>query len=854
MKKKIFYLILIMFVSCKENTNNSMMLTDGISAELASYRKHQISNIKYNLFFSIPLKKEDPIPSKVNLELSIHHLDQALILDFKSNKKIPQSAIVNGKKIPIEYKNEHLIIPANKLVLGINTITIDFIAGEMSLNRNADYLFTLLVPDRARTLFPCIDQPDLKATYTLKISAPKEWEVLCGSPVESKKEEGSITTVQFKESDKMSTYLFSFVTGKFEVVNSVDIPFKMHMLHQEKDQNKIDLSTPEIFNLHQKAIDYLEEYTNYKFPFQKLDFAAIYTHPYGGMEHTGAIQYRQTSLFLDQGATQNQELKRAKLISHETSHMWFGNLVTMKWFDDVWLKEVFANFFADKIINPNFDKINHELYFFVNHYPSAYEIDRGKGANPIRQKLDNLNNAGSLYGNIIYDKAPIMMRQLEVILGKDKFQEGIREYIHTYANKNANWNDLVQIFDKKSPLDIQKWSNVWVSSPGRPIIKSNIAYNNKNKIQSFTIEQSAEDNSTNIWPQKFDISLVYSDSIRVVHVDLKNKKTQLPSTNGLAKPNYIIYNSNGLGYGVFPYADSELKAVSDVKDDVSRAVIYLNCYENTLNGSIPILTAFDIFQQGLKGEHNEQILSLISGQLTHLYWTFLTKEQRMERQETIEEILFSRLQMQEKPNIKKTLFNSFKSMAHTGVALDKLYSIWSKKNSIPNLVLNKDDYTSTAMQLILYKHHNASKILTEARDAIKYPNKLERFDFLKPALSNNKNIRIQFFKSFANKEHREKESWVLSACYFIHHPVRQDTAIETLDMSLNLLEEIQQTGDIFFPKSWLDNTIGMYSSKEAYNILNTFIDTHPQLNPQLKLKVLQATNDLFIIQKLNETH
>src|SRR5262249_38503661 len=154
-------------------------------------------------------------------------------------------------------------------------------------------------------------------------------------------------------------------------------------------------------------------------------------------EHPGAILYNAASLMLEETATQNQLLERANTISHETAHMWFGDLVTMEWFNDVWMKEVFANFMAAKIVNPSYPEVNHELRFLMSNYPAAYEIDRTQGANPIRQHLANLNEAGSLYGAIIYQKAPIVMRQLEMILGPDVFRDGLREYLQKYAFGNA---------------------------------------------------------------------------------------------------------------------------------------------------------------------------------------------------------------------------------------------------------------------------------------------------------------------------------------------------------------------------------------------------------------------------------
>ncbi|MFV8226936.1 M1 family aminopeptidase, partial [Christiangramia aquimixticola] len=140
--------------------------------------------------------------------------------------------------------------------------------------------------------------------------------------------------------------------------------------------------------------------------------------------------------------------------------------------NDVWMKEVFAGFMGGKIANPAFPNINHDLLFLTSHYPSAYAEDRSKGTHPIRQNLDNLKNAGSLYGSIIYDKAPIMMRQLEQTMGEEAFKKGIQTYISSFANSNADWNDLITILDKESELDLAEWSEVWVHQSSRPIFSA----------------------------------------------------------------------------------------------------------------------------------------------------------------------------------------------------------------------------------------------------------------------------------------------------------------------------------------------------------------------------------------------
>lgn len=231
-------------------------------------------------------------------------------------------------------------------------------------------------PDRASTLFPCFDQPNIKAKYVLDITAPSDWTVLCGAPLQKRTLQGDKVHYAFETSDPMSTYLFSMVAGKFESVTENPGQFDMTLLYRETDSAKIAFSLPKIFDLHQRSIDFLKDYTQFDFPFKKLDFAAIPGFQYGGMEHVGAIQYRQGSIFLDESATERRLMGSAKLIAHETSHMWFGDMVTMDWFNDVWMKEVFANFMADKIINPAFPNINHKLQFMMSHYRGAYGEDR----------------------------------------------------------------------------------------------------------------------------------------------------------------------------------------------------------------------------------------------------------------------------------------------------------------------------------------------------------------------------------------------------------------------------------------------------------------------------------------------
>lgn len=850
--KNLLPILLLTFIiySCSNPTSDDHFYDPGISIELAKFRKQQISNIQYGLNFSIPEDKEQDIPALLELSLTISSLEHPLILDFNSELKNIKSIAVNGESTEIKHEKEHIIIESKYLKEGSNELEIEFIAGNLSLNRNDDFLYTLLVPDRTSTLFPCFDQPDLKGNYTLTITAPKNWEVVAGGQEIKRTEIGEFVKHEFQKSDLMSTYLFSFVAGKFETANSQS-DFPQKMLYRETNAEKIEASIPEVFVLHRKSVNFLENYTGFIFPFQKLDFATIPIFQYGGMEHVGAIQYRESALFLDSNATDSELLSRAKLIGHETAHMWFGDLVSIEWFNDVWMKEVFAGFMAGKIVNPNYPEINHDLAFLTSNYPSAYSEDRTMGTNPIRQVLPNLKDAGSLYGSIIYNKAPIMMRQLETAMGEAAFQKGIQYYIKKFANGNANWNDLVEILDQETEIDLKKWSNVWVNQSSRPIISEHISFDQDGKISEFSISQKAEDGSKKVWPQLFDITLIYPDHQKTIPVSIKNEKLEIEAALGWEKPETIIYNSNGLGYGVFPIDRNAMEKYPSLENEVMRAHSYINLYENTLLGNVSAISALEIVRKGINSEKNEILIRLLFSEASNLFWTFLSRENRDGIHTDLENQLWGLLQSDLPANIKKSLFSLYSEIAYSESGKRNLYQVWNKDLEIENLMLNPDNYTSLAMTLALYSHTESEKILDEERARITNPDKLNRFDFLRPALSQNEADRDQLFESFRDAANREKESWVLAACGYIHHPLHQNTSVKHVPLSLALLDEIQKTGDIFFPKRWISSTVGQYTSKEASDEVTNFLNENPNFNPILKNKILQATDDLMRVQKIS---
>ena len=442
-------------------------ITDGVSHLLAVERKAQLQDVRYNLSFNIPEKKTESVTGTVTITFEWRgNKKDSLQIDFQG--EVNGDIHINGKARPADYRHEHIIIPGRLLKSGkVNHIAMAFVSRDKALNRNDDYMYTLFVPDHARSVFPCFDQPDIKARFQLTLQMPQGWTAISnGKPLPSPPQRGGRTNLEFEVTDLLPTYLFSFTAGKFHTATAMRDGRELTILHREDDSKKTaQLDT--IFDQAALALRWMEEYTHIRQPFQKYGLVVLPGYQFGGMEHPGCIQLRDQTVFLGDNPTTDERLNRLHLIAHETAHLWFGDLVTMRWFDDVWTKEVFANFMADKIAREQYPDINHDINFLKTHYLLSLSTDRTEGTHPIQQPLDNLNNAGLLYGNIIYHKAPIMMRQLEEKMGADAFQKGLQKYLRTFSFANATWDDLINILDQERPeAGLKTFDDLWVKKKG----------------------------------------------------------------------------------------------------------------------------------------------------------------------------------------------------------------------------------------------------------------------------------------------------------------------------------------------------------------------------------------------------
>lgn len=815
----------------------------GVDYLLAQMRSRWISSLQYHLSARIPQERSEEIKAELQLKFALENTDHDLILDFSPGQEKIQDLYLNGRKIPWRYVNEHIIIERKVLESGDNTLICRFVMGDMSLNRRDDLMYTLFVPDRARTAFPCFDQPDLKGRFSLELDLPPDWNAVSNGPsVWMKEEAGRRRRIAFAPSHPLPTYLMAFAAGKLHVLEEVRDNRSIRLFHMEEDPSDLQRNVPEIFDLVFSSLRWMEAYTGIQYPFDKYDLVLVPSFQYGGMEHCGATLYRSSRLILDPHASLDQVISRAGLIAHETAHMWFGDLVTMPWFDEVWLKEVFAGFMADKIVKPLFPDLDHQLRFYLGHTPPALSVDRSAGTHPITQELGNLAEAGTLYGHLIYHKAPIVMEQLEARVGEENLRSALRQYLHDHAYGNAGWDSLIELLSKED-RNLKDWSRIWVYEKGLPTIRV------RRRGRQILISQSDETGSDRVWSQKLGLVIVKGKRSKVLTLQL-DKKEQIPELPpDFQDPDLVLLAGDGRGYGRMLLDRKSYAYLLDnpmqLPQALWRGTAWLSLWEGSLEGAVRGSDLLHTALNWVEQESDSLLLERILGDLPTLFWRLLPSEQRSALLEDCENRLWR--EMLRRPEKRRMAFlDAFRNIGCSNDFVKKIQGLLCSKGQEAGLTLSEQKEFDLILNLAIFPPPGFDKLVKDIGSTWKSDHRRKQLAFLQPLFSTRTEDWLNFFRTTLTKaENRENEPWVLSALSLIHHPLRSDNCRVLIPESLAMLPEIQQTGDIFFPIGWINETLSGHNGPKAAALIRDFLEKDTDLSKQLRLKVLQGADILL---------
>lgn len=810
MKKVMIFFLLAMCLSTQ--SVKAQMLVKGVSKELAEHRKANISQVVYDLTFNIPSKPYESVKGKAIISFNLE-VREDVVLDFQG--QIDGTCYIhdeNDKRhaTDILYQDEHIIIPMELLTEGKNKIELPFIANDKALNRNDDYMYTLFVPDMARSVFPCFDQPDLRAVFVTTLKVPSGWKTMASDNV-----------------CQLPTYLYSFVAGKFQEKSTVHNGRRMRALYRESDPDKV-AQLDQVFDEASQALDWMEGYTGIACPFKEYGLVILPGYQFGGMEHPGAIQMNDRRIFLEKQATQEEKMARMELIAHETAHLWFGDLVSLKWFEDVWAKEVMANFLASKMVRRSFPDINHDLNFLKTYQTRAIAIDRTEGTHPIAQELTNMSDARLLYDNIIYDKAPVMLRMLEETMGAPEMQTGLQKYLNDHVFKNASWDELVSALDEAAPsANVKQFSEVWVKQKGMPTIHT--TYKNGHLV----ITQNDPYHRGIVWPQKFQVRLVYDlGTSRTITVDMK-EATRTIRVND--KPDYIIPNYNGKGYGHFTldneYAVLLPKRLITTRSDLHRYALLQTIHDNYLLGRIPPIHFAELNRMMM----TEQNPLIISATIDHMFR--IAFDMPAEQRKTLELCMMDLIDKNPSKDMRQLMIRKLSTHATAPELIDRIYTIWQQHN---DPLLSEQDYMNMVYRLAILRSDTSGPILAAQRKRLKTDDERREFDYISRVCTSDPMLRVRLFNEMLKPQNREKEPWALKAFQLLNADVYEPQSNVYIESGLKSLQYIEQTSDIFFPTNWLKALLAEHKSREARLTVEKFINNNPNYPEHLRRKILEA--------------
>ncbi|MGW1161730.1 aminopeptidase N [Streptomyces sp. NPDC002519] len=495
------------------------------------------------------------------------------------------------------------------------------------------YLYTQFeVPD-ARRVFASFEQPDLKATFQFTVKAPTGWTVISNSPTPEPKDDVWV----FEATPRISTYITALIVGPYHSVHSV----------YEKDGRTVPLGiycrpslaefldSDAIFEVTRQGFDWFQEKFDYAYPFQKYDQLFVPEFNAGAMENAGAVTFRDQYVFRSKVTDAAYE-SRAATILHELAHMWFGDLVTMEWWNDLWLNESFATYAeaACMAYHPQ-SRWPHSWTTFANSMKTwAYRQDQLPSTHPIMAEINDLDDVLVNFDGITYAKGASVLKQLVAYVGMDAFFTGVQAYFKQHAYGNTRLSDLLGALEETSGRDLKTWSRKWLETAGINVLRPEIETDADGVITSFAIRQEAPalpagaKGEPTLRPHRIAVGLYDLDAgsgklLRAadgrIELDVDGELTAVPQLAGRRRPDVILLNDDDLSYAKVRLDETSLAFVTehlgDFDSSLPRALCWASAWDMTRDAELAARDYLSLVLSGIAKESDIGVVQSLHRQV-----------------------------------------------------------------------------------------------------------------------------------------------------------------------------------------------------------------------------------------------
>ena len=546
------------------------------------------------------------------------------------------SATLNGSPVEVaDYDGESVFLKGlaaeNELIIEIEgeySKTGEGLQYSVDPADNEVYLYSQGETAYIRRMYPCFDQPSLKATFTLTATVPSHWEVISNSPVKSKFDIADKKSVwEFLPTPRISTYITAMIAGPYyhvhdEYIGEKTVPLGIYC----RKSLAPSLDPEDIFLVTKQGFAYFEKVFGLAYPFEKYDQIAVVDFNWGAMENSGAVTFLENLLVFRSKVTERMYDARANTILHEMAHMWFGNMVTMEWWDDLWLNESFAEWSSHLASAEGTRFVNAWTGFNSERKNWAYRQDQLSSTHPIVSDMIDIETVNANFDGITYAKGASVLQQLVAHVGRDNFIEGLQKYFAKHAFKNTTLDDLLVELTATSGRDLKPWVSTWLQTAGVNTLRPVLEITGDN-YTSITIKQEAPvvpEGSRELRPHRLAVGLydVTGDAVvlrKSVELDVAGASTVVTELAGERVADLLLLNDRDLSYAKLRLDETSIATLKShlgkISDGLTRALCWAISWDMLRDAELSASDFIDIALAGLPGESDIVVVTVIGTQL-----------------------------------------------------------------------------------------------------------------------------------------------------------------------------------------------------------------------------------------------
>jgi len=487
------------------------------------------------------------------------------------------------------------------------------------------YLYSQFETADAKRMYACFDQPDLKAAFTIRATVPGHWKVASNGREISVEPAGESKTITFATTVRISPYVTALVAGPYHVARSSHDGIDLGLWCRKTLAEHLDAE--ELFTLTAQGFDWYHANFGVRYPFDKYDQLFVPEFNAGAMENAGCVTFREDYVFRSKVTDARYE-RRAETLLHEMAHMWFGDLVTMKWWDDLWLNESFATFIST-LCQTQATRWSDAWTTFANSEKTwAYRQDQLPSTHPIATDAPDVQTAEVNFDGITYAKGASVLKQLAAYVGVEAFLAGLREYFREHAYGNTTLADLLTALEHSSGRDLSTWSKLWLETTGISTLKPEFTLDPEGKYTSFAIAQSAPTEiatSNTLRPHRLAVGLYDEVEGRLVRttrleLDLTAARTEVAELVGVKRPAVLLVNDDDLTYCKLRLDEGSLAyltsggGIGAFADSLPRALCWAAAWDMTRDGELATRDYLALVLAGAAAESDIGVMQSLTRQ------------------------------------------------------------------------------------------------------------------------------------------------------------------------------------------------------------------------------------------------